>query len=56
MTFRFVISEDVTLLFHVAGAAPPEPPQPAPVTVYDNFSPMLPAIRGSVIYDFEEVE
>lgn len=56
MTFRFVISKDVTLLFQVAGAAPPEPPQPAPVSVYDNFSPMLPAIRGSVMDDFEESE
>ena len=24
--------------------------------VYDNFSPMLPAIRGSVMDDFEEAE
>lgn len=52
---RIDLTEAITVQVRFADGGSPAP-QPAPVTVYDNFSPMLHAISGSVTDDFEEVE
>lgn len=54
MTFRFVIGENMTLLFHVAGAAHEPEPQPPPVPVYSGFTTVLAALQGSITDNWEE--
>ena len=54
MTFTFVIGQDLTMLFQVAGADPS--PQPSPVSIYPTFAPIYDNALTGTVATYEEVQ